>query len=53
MKFKVTRTSDLSESSLEVEFSTLEDFIQWCKAQKNPIIVLAGEELEIYDDYRE
>ena len=62
MKFNVIRTSNYnSEDTIEIEFSTLEDFINWVKEQKEEVVIWGEEDvdgneimyLEIYDSWRE
>ena len=60
MKFKVTRTSDSEYNPVEIELNTLEEFISWCDAQNEEIVISIFTEnnklnigLEIYDDWRE
>lgn len=57
MKFKISRTS-IRRAEVEQEFETLEQFVQWLRGLKEPVILSIEEnpdvvELEIYDDYRE
>lgn len=56
MKFLVYRTSDCPKQCQEVEFSTLEEFIEWCKSQTNSIIIDQDSdpiELEVYDQHKD
>lgn len=53
MKFIVVRTSDYYEKNKEeIEINTLQELMNWIDEQEHEIIV-SGNELEIYDDYRE
>lgn len=54
MKFKLTKTSDWTETEIEIE--TLQELIDFIKANKNKVVIMTRDdtiELEIYDGYRE
>lgn len=58
MKFKIISTSGkLYDENDEIEFNTLEEFINWCKSKDKEIIInltdFSMPQLEIYDDWRE
>ena len=57
MKFIVTSASGKHKEK-EIEFNNLEEFVAWVKVTYATVpdcrgIVFDGEEIEIYDDYRE
>ena len=53
MKFKYIRTSEvLSGDEKEIEINTLEELMEFQKTSGSSII-LNGNSIEIYDDYRE
>ena len=55
--FSVERTSQYGNKKTQRTFVTIEQFMEWVKEQKDPVIVSWDKDdgwcLEIYDDYRE